>query len=147
MNATEGTRRVALVVGFVGCTVGLFAELSPAAHIWSRVAAHRRYVKLMSLPFMRELVPRLSPRSEYSVPDGFVAPYGIKTVRVFARGEVSIELITGRVESDYYRHEGPSISDFAGLTFWPVIGFIFPWGVVRTVTWVVTWVRQGFTAT
>jgi len=143
MNGTEGMRRVALVLGFVGCTIGLLAELGSAANIWNRVAAHRRYEKLMALPFMRELVPRLDPHSVNVLPDGM--PYGIKTVRVFEQGEVSTELITGQVESGY-NGGPPSISDFAELTFWPVIGFIVPWGVVRALTRVVTWVRQGFTA-
>jgi hypothetical protein len=143
LNTREGMRRVALVLGFVGCTIGLLAERVSAVQIWDRVAAHRRYVKLMALPFMRELVPRLSPHSVNVLPDGM--PYGIKKVRVFEPREVSIELFTGQVESGY--HGGPpSISDFALLTVWPVIGFIFPWGVTRGMTWVVTWVRRGFTA-
>jgi hypothetical protein len=93
MNAREGMRRAALILGLVGCTVGVLTERASAVHIWNRVAAHRRYVKLMALPFMRELVPRLSPHSVNVLPDGM--PYGIKTVRVFEPREVSIELFSG----------------------------------------------------
>jgi hypothetical protein len=138
LNARGGMRRVALVLGFVGCTVGLLAERTSGVFIWNRVAAHRRYLKLMALPFMTELVPRLSPHSINVLPDGM--PYGIKTVGVFEPREISIELFTGQVESGYHG-EPPSISDIALLTVWPLIGFLLPWGLTRAMIWVVTWVR------
>jgi hypothetical protein len=144
VNARKGMRMIALVLGFVGCAVGVLAERTSAWQIWDRVVAHRRYVRLMALPFMVDLVPRLSPHSVNTLPN--LMPGRIKTVRVFKPGETSIELITGKVESGYCCGP-PSAVDVAGLAFWPVIGFLLPWCAVRAVTWVVNWVRQGFTAT
>jgi hypothetical protein len=143
LNARQGMCRVALLFGFVGCTIGLFAERDAAMQIWDRVGAHRRYLKLMSLPFMRDLVPHLAPHSVNILPDGM--PYGIKTVRVLEAAEVSIELITGRVESGYYGGP-PSISDFALLTVWPIIGFVIPSAAVRAMTLIAAWVWRGFRA-
>jgi hypothetical protein len=81
---------------------------------------------------LKDLVSRLSPHS-VNVLDDF--PHGIKTLGVFEAGEVSIELSTGEIESEYYGAP-PSIFDFIALVFWPVIGFIVPWGAVRILNWV-----------
>lgn len=134
-------RRLGLLLALVGCAIGVYPSLGAAEHLWGRIAAHKRYEKLMATPLMKGLLPQLAQLPPGSVVDvtGAKPSYGIKAVRRFREGDVSIELSTGEIESGYYGAP-PSVLDFLMLAFWPALGFIIPWGTVR----VLSWVGEGF---
>jgi hypothetical protein len=150
MNAREGMRRVGLVLGIVGGTIGALIAYPTAEQLWSaRADWFARNAPGLNGPVAYEPKDKaLSETPEGDALDRVAAQMlrekggivvlvdldGIKEVTVDKAGQVSsIELLTGE---SVPRAERPPLRSYAALLLYPVIGFLVPWGIVRILYWV-----------
>jgi hypothetical protein len=147
MNLREGTRRLALVLGVVGailCGVLSYAQLQSTL---SERADHQKFEKLANSPTAVQAhkeVRMPGPWDKYDalafkaggtfgtdVNDG-----GIKKIFWNRKYRIaSLETEDGRT---LYPTPAPGLWSYVLIGILPLLGFLIPWGVVRSLGWVVT---------
>ena len=148
MNTREGMRRLGIVLGVLGGVLGGFFGYSDAQNLWNTRMTHRKFESIMALPTMQKVAKAdwvTVSGGPVKPPEGYILTpsqggiievnlEGIKRVLTDKTGMVSsIELLTGETVR---RTEPPTLQAYLAPLFFPVIGFLLPWGAVRVLTWV-----------
>jgi hypothetical protein len=156
MNVDEGFRRVGFLLGYLGAVAGLVLAFVSATDLMN---SHARAVRFQTLAsaYWRVLhnhpdviVPDPPTGHNPAIPKGYalVDPEslrkqnealhseGIESVIVNGRAIQSIHTID---DTTLFPQTGP-FGEWLLLPILPVVGFLLPWGAVRTLTWV----RRGF---
>ena len=156
VNLREGTRRLALLLGFLGAIAGGFASYLELQSVLSQQARHNRFEQLAASDVVtqeRKTLQAWTPVAEVSpawaktkpvapsythfVPDpSEVNKGGIRTINWGKGFEVS------SIESDdgqtFYPTPAPSAWLYLLIALLPFVGFLIPWGTVRATGWVGT---------
>jgi hypothetical protein len=163
MNLREGTRRLALLLGVVGTIFGGFASYMELQTVQNQRARHNRFEQLTNSPVVKQArkscfensaMPDKRPSVEFDRDGKLIPPYclipinderatdyapselnsgGIKTVHFQNREIASIEPQDGQT---LYPTPAPATWLYLLIALFPVLGFLIPWGVVRSVGWV-----------
>jgi len=163
VNLREGTRRLALLLGVLGAIAGGFASYLELQSVLSQRARHNRFEQLANSPvvqqarklcFENSATPDKRPSVEWDRDGKLIPPYcfipinderatdytpselnsgGIKTVHFQNREVASIEPQDGQT---IYPTPAPSAWLYLLIALLPFLGFIIPWGTVRSIGWV-----------
>ena len=141
-NLREGTRRLALLLGVAGAIAGGFASYLELQTLTSQRARHDRFeiqansdaVQQDRKDFLAGWVSIDHKTGERIQWDQQVDKDGIKTIHWTKDNEIeSIEAEDGQT---LYPTPAPSAWLYLLIALFPVLGFLIPWGVVRSVGWV-----------
>jgi hypothetical protein len=152
VNAKEGLNRLSILLGILGALLACLSSQRDATNLWRQSAAHRKFESIMSSPSMRKIasaerkaVPppgltgdRLGDLWEWAaITTTTYLPINVGEIdgaTVDQNGRVlSIKLSTGEFIE---RTAAPPFTSYLALLLYPILGFLFPWGAVRLVTWV-----------
>lgn len=142
MNLSEGTRRLALLLGVIGAILGGFASYLELQTVLDQRVCHNEFERLANSQVVQQerktLQEKTSSRSG-SVPDwafwGTAVNNGeIKTICWRDKWEVdSIYTVDGKTLSST---PAPSAWLYLLVILFPVLGFFVPWGAIRAIGWV-----------
>lgn len=142
MNIREGARRVGIVLGVIGMSGGLFVAWIEGSGIVQQRIDFRRFQTLSNLPQVAKSVampPGGIRSAQISLDPQDAQTTGIRTIHYFAGAsqtalELSyFEMLDGATIAT---NHPPSIDQYLSLPCLPVFGFLFPWGLVKTIYWV-----------
>jgi hypothetical protein len=144
-------RRLAIVLGVLGCAVGAFAGYENARDVWNARAANNKFKSLVaSAVFQKELRELMDAIQKDWFAQNAPPDERKKTVSLEEKGRngverwtvdpsmgdiTSIELSTGE---KLERTEPPPLRAYLLPLMYPISGFLIPWGAVRVLTWVGT---------
>lgn len=146
MNLSEGTRRLALLLGVVGAIAGGFASYSELQTVPEQQASHRRFEQLAASPFVQqarrsiEIACADDPSDKQCAdathnPMSEVNSNGIKTI--YWGKDYQVGLIQTDDGQNLFPTPVPSAWTYLWVAlFWIVPGFFIPWGAVRAIGWV-----------
>jgi predicted small secreted protein len=142
MNLREGTRRLALLLGAAGAIIGGVFAYAQLQSTMRQRADHKQFEQLANSDavqqdrkdFLAGWVSIDSKTGERIQWDQQVDKGGIKTIHWTKDNEIeSIEAEDGQT---LYPTPAPSAWLYLLIALFPVLGFLIPWGVVRSVGWV-----------
>ena len=144
MNIAEGTRRLGLLLGCLGCLVVVVASSTEWETIWSSRARHKR-LESLSVGFG-------IPAKRFKVGEARSAGYSDSEI-LHNFAEMQKANIEGAKKSGYTDAEilellefgvppAPRMRDCFSLVLLAAMGFLIPWGVLRSIGWVL----EGFKA-
>jgi hypothetical protein len=144
VNLTEGTRRLALLLGVVGALGGCFVSYLEWQEFHSQRTRHDRFEQLAASDVVNRERKSLHSVTEYDAQgnpiQSVVNRNGIKTI-VWDKDHVwndesgiySIETDDGQT---LYPTPAPAAGEYLLVGLFPVAGFIIPWGAIRAIGWV-----------
>jgi len=162
VNLREGTRRLALLLGVLGAIAGGFVSYLELQEIQSQRARHEKFDRLVAsdavqqerkaIQKMPDFIPHTGAVARETNPyakmyqDGLRQEYsilpkdGIKTINWDVNhvlndrsGIYSIETVDGQT---LYPTPAPAWWSYVMVVVFPFLGFLVPWGVVRSIGWV-----------
>jgi hypothetical protein len=144
VNLKEGTRRLALLLGVVGAIAGGFVSYLELQEIQSQRARHNKFEQLATSDAVKQERKTLHSVTEYDAQGKLIQSDvnrdGIKTIlwdkdHVWndASGIYSIETDDGQT---LFPTPAPAAWAYLLIVLFPVISFLVPWGVVRSIGWV-----------
>jgi hypothetical protein len=140
MNAREGLRRIGLVAGVLGASLGAVVSYGSINDIIQEKVSAATFRSLASSAIVRE---QLREFKAIKPPPGYEF-YEPGTVNVNKGGIKTIHLGDKLEITSIDTQDGAKLIKPVPVGFWsyvlpvifPVVGFLIPWGVVRTATWV-----------
>jgi hypothetical protein len=110
MNLREGTRRLALLLGFLGAIVGGFGAYFQLKTIMRQRAQQKGFQQLADSPIVQQERERLKPEFQYvRLPDKRWGKFRI---------DASIPAINAAIEKDFpgtFKHESTQTNPYAGI--------------------------------
>jgi hypothetical protein len=140
MNAREGIRRIGLAAGVLGASVGAVGSYVSINDIIQEKASAATFRSLASSAIVQE---QLRESKVMKLPPGYEL-YEPETLNVNRGGIKTIHLGNKLEITSIDTQDGATLSKPVPVGFWsyvlpvifPVVGFLIPWVVVRTATWV-----------
>jgi hypothetical protein len=142
VNLREGTRRLALLLGVMGAIAGVFASYLEVQSISTERANHAKFERLATSDVVEQtrktqagwstIDPKTGERVEW---DQEIGKGGIKTIHWTT--DFAIAFIVTDDGNFVFLTAAPSVWEYLLVVFYPVLGFIIPWGAVRAIGWVV----------
>jgi hypothetical protein len=141
MNLREGTRRLALLLGVVGAIAGLFVSYLEVQSISTEKANHAKFERLATSDVVEQtrktqagwstIDPKTGERVEW---DQEIGKGGIKTIHWTT--DSAIAFIVTDDGNFVFLTAAPSVWEYLLVVFYPILGFVIPYGLVRAVGWV-----------
>lgn len=153
MNLKEGFRRLSLVAGVAGFAFGIYASSGFVVALYDEISEYRKYQSEIEKASIRDVIASVvrMEKLEKEANRFEIRDYpGTKAVSVKRNG---VQQIT--FDDDYQEikwivlNNGNTIYSQKKPEYWtmllfimlpPLLGFVVPWGAVRTIGWIV----QGF---
>lgn len=136
MNLREGTRRLALLLGAGGFLFGGFVSYFEMQSLHEQSERHNKFEKLAASDIVK-LARKNQSDLEYDAqgnPLVEVNSGGLKIIHWSESFEVqSLETTSG---DTLYPTPAPSSWSYILVALLPLLGFIIPWGIIRSLGWV-----------
>jgi hypothetical protein len=168
MNVREGIRRLALFVGMVGAFAGTFGSYMETQEILRQTSTYDKFEQLAKSDTVQKerkcrmagfpsgcsqaQEPPLPPGYTFVVPDpqykdtfdpSELNKGDLKTIYWTGEKRYMIKSIETMDGDTVYPSSLPSRWLYLLTVTLPLLGFVFPWGLIRSMQWVV----MGFTQT
>ena len=139
MNLPEGLRRAGIIAGILGAGFIAIRAYDVVDDVFKQAAKASEFQALMQRNEMKKVASSIAKNNESRLTIDFPEESDIQQVGVLHSEVNSVSMKNGQF---VFKVDRPSASDFAlGLIFYGLfiaIGFIVPWGIVRTLSWVVS---------
>ncbi len=159
MNLKEGTRRLAMLLGVVGAILGGVVSYMELQTVLSQRERHNKFERLANSEVVQDerkcrLLGYTSGCSMIQLPPGATLVKQKYTIEKSDGTPLTSELSKGGIgkihwardysvesieteENDYlYPGPAPDRWEYVFIVFFPILGFLIPWGAVRAIGWV-----------
>jgi len=167
VNAKEGMRRFSLTLGIIGACAGICYSYIQLDSLRNQRDGQREFESLISSTPIQKLVTSLKSTGPAPAAGRIIEKYGAKYLwneanqvyELLSSPDGYYELVgdikdksirrihfdeTGRIDriekwngETAYKTAAPSLGSYLIVPVFPLIGFLVPWGTIKTITWVV----------
>jgi predicted small secreted protein len=141
LNLSEGTRRLALLLGVVGAILGCFASYVELQTILNQKTRHNKFVQVAASDVVQQerksqagwvsIDPKTGERADWYQ---LIDKGGINSIHWTKDNEV--ESIVTQDGQTFYQTPAPSAWLYLLVVLFPILGFFIPWGAIRAIGWV-----------